>query len=257
VGTQRIGPWDLVDGTERDETLLKRARARSTAEWQELLPYRLTVHFRPRSSMPKIPTSEVPAKGYAYGKTILVARGVADAESIYIVLHETAHHLRLTAKQKLGIMELFRPRLHGLPADASSKENRAKIHARFAGKEYWWRPHECHCDQHVVWYTKPKLASPYGYQRRIDDGQAYRAILEQEPTVTLPDEADELDVPAEPDTEPEPPAEPDESDQPSADELQSRIDSAVDVLTGAESEASSAAIDPGSVVEEAQTPDPS
>ena len=231
MGTVKIGPWDVVDPSPRDEDLMRDARARSTFRWHDALPYRLTVHFRGRTSMPKIPGSDGYSRGYAYGRTILIARGLPTEESIYIALHETAHHLRLTSKQMLGIMELLRPRVRKLPDAADTPEKRKRIRLRFRGVEYWYRPHECHCDQHVIRFTEPRVKSPYGYGRSIPDGrpaQKYREIVMSDPKVTLPDEQDEVEQ--EPPTpEPEPP---EQEPGPTAEELTSRIDDAVAILQG-------------------------
>lgn len=236
MSTVRIGPWDVIDPSKRDEELMREAKARSTFPWARHLDYRLSVRFWERSKMPLMPGSKLHSKGYAYGRTILIARGSGEEESIYIVLHETAHHLRLSAKQKLGIMELFRPRLHDLPDDASTPGNRTRIHARFHGTEYWWRSVECHCDQHVTRFTKPRVPSPYAYRRRIEDGkdaQTYREIVLTEQKVPVPTPEEEPEPPIEEGT-PEPPEEEGEGESPSAEELQARIDQAVAVLQGAE-----------------------
>lgn len=239
MSTVRIGPWDVQDPSDREETLMREARTRSTFAWATHLSYRLIVHFRPLSDMPKIPGSKVPSRGYAYGRTILLARGIEAEESIYIVLHETAHHLRLSARQKLEIMRLFRPRLHNLPEDASSEEQRKRIHLRFAGVEYWYRPVECHCDQHVQRFTRPRVRSPYAYRRRIEDGadaKLYREIvMAEQKAVPIPEE--EPEPPLEEGT-PEPPADTEEDAEPTREELQARIDEAVAVLQGTREEGS-------------------
>jgi hypothetical protein len=190
-----IGPFD-VEGSREDRRQVRRALKRCTYDLAAGLPYRITVEYRPPEKMPALPPPEKgKSKGYAYGRTIVVAKGLGDHLATYVILHEAAHHLRLSAAKMRDLMLLMTPKVQGLPTGGKlTDDERVAIRRAWRGNLYLLRPRECWPDSFPEAYSKPRMRSPYQgwYQRAIPDRDypKARAIVERVPPEPEPDEVD-------------------------------------------------------------------
>ena len=158
--------------------------------------------------MPLVPgQGNIRSEGYAVARRILVQRGLPKARGLYVLLHETGHHVRLTAGQMRDLMLLQDPPVKGLPEGDLDDQAKARVRDAWAGELYLWRPREAFPDDFVVHYTKPELASPFRdwYKRGTPKRKAgrYRDIVERthdpdDPPVVIPDPPEPLPPPLPP-----------------------------------------------------------